>query len=334
MLEISSETNNSINEIKNDSGPINLKENFIKKLSLKNLPIQTEKSEIIKDQNENEESELEDEETKKKRLKKERVEFLIKLLTESPKRKKNKFGVGFKLKPLNQSKFSIDNKSTSTRRSKTEYSVDYNKPMPKYLTLKEQRRWISRMKKEKERKKKAKEKKENKEILKEIKSFRNTKTNREIFRSNLNRLYGYSHKFLFYNAKLKKEKWDNLEKYQEDILRVSSMNLSKDNMLKLFSDLKSIRIKSEQAKPLPPINFKALVHHSLDEDINRKKRFGFRMPKKKFSEMDEYEKEMYLIKTSRRHEKLNIGNNKFLYKMYEILPEHVVDTVYGKKRKF
>ena len=104
-------------------------------------------------------------------------------------------------------------------------------------------------------------------------------------------------------------------------------------MLKLFSDLKTIRINSEQAKPLPPINFKALVHHSLDEN-KEKKKFGLKLQNKKFSQMDEYEKEMYLIKTNSRHEKMNSNNNKFLYKMYEILPEHVVDTIYGKKRKF
>ena len=104
-------------------------------------------------------------------------------------------------------------------------------------------------------------------------------------------------------------------------------------MLKLFSDLKTIRINSEQAKPLPPINFKALVHHSLDER-REKKIFGIKTPIKKFSQMDEYEKEMYMIKTNSRHEKLNNTNNKFLYKMYEVLPEHVVDTIYAKKRKF
>ena len=331
MLNRSTELNNSINKINTKSGPINLKINFLKKLSSRNLPLSSEKSKsIISDKSENEESE-EDEETKKKRLKQERTDYLLKLLTESPKRKTRK--IGFKLKPLNRSKFSIDNKSTSTKRSKTESSDEY-KSMPKYLTLKEQRKWIKRMKKEKERKEKEREKKQNQQILKELKTFNKAKKNREIFRSNLNRLYGYTHKFLFFNAKLKKEKWNNLEKYQENILRVSSINLSKDNMLKLFSDLKTIRINSEQAKPLPPINFKALVHHSLEEEIYRKKKFGFRGPIKKFSEMDEYEKEMYMIKTSSRHEKLNTSNNKFLYKMYEILPEHVVETIYGKKRKF
>ena len=149
----------------------------------------------------------------------------------------------------------------------------------------------------------------------------------------LNKLYGYNKQYLFYKAKLKNEKWNNLEKYQEGILRVSSINLSKDNMLKLFSELKNIRLHSEQIKPLPPINFKALVHHSLDE-CRQKKKFGMKIHNKRFNEMDEYEKEMYMIKTTSRHEKMNINHNKFLYKMYEILPEHVVDTLYNKKRKF
>ena len=44
-------------------------------------------------------------------------------------------------------------------------------------------------------------------------------------------------------------------------------------------------------------------------------------------------KEMYDIKTSFRHRRLNLNTNKFIYKMYEILPEHVVDTLYIKKGK-
>ena len=280
------------------------------------------------DDEEDSEKKEEDEKAKLLRLRQERTDFLIKLLMESPKETKKK-----KLKTLNRSKFSLDKSVNSTNRSHilTEPNK-ISKSLPKFYNLKEKRKWERKLKKEKERREKEKERKENQQIMKEIKILKKAK-NREIFRSNLNKLYGYNNKFLFYNAKLKKEKWNNLEKYQDDILRVSSINLSKDNMLKLFSDLKTIRINSEQAKPLPPINFKALVHHSLDE-TNAKKKFGIRAQNKKFSQMDEYEKEMYMIKTSSRHEKLNNSSNKLLYKMYEILPEHVVESIYGKKRKF
>jgi hypothetical protein len=49
--------------------------------------------------------------------------------------------------------------------------------------------------------------------------------------------------------------------------------------------------------------------------------------------MDDYEKEIFMIKTNMRHEKLNSSNNKLIYKMYEILPEHVVENLYAKKNK-
>ena len=177
-----------------------------------------------------------------------------------------------------------------------------------------------------------KEKKVNKKniILNEIKLKQSKR--KQFFHKNLDKLYGYNKKFLFYNAKLKKQKCNNLEKYQDDILRVSAINTSKDYMMKLSSDLKTIRINSEQTKPLPPINFRALVHHSLDQN-KRKKIYGIKANNRNINQMDEYEKEMYDIKTSFRHRRLNLNTNKFIYKMYEILPEHVVDTLYIKKGK-
>ena len=284
----------------------------------------------IMEKDDTEEEEEEDETAKMLRLRQERTEFLIKLLTEeeAPKLKGRK--KKYNLKPLNRSNFSLDKTLNDSRRIITEPSQ--SRSIPKFYSLKEKRKWERRMKKEKELREKEKERQENQKIMKEINTLKKN-SNKHIFRSNLNRLYGYNNKFLFYNAKLKREKGNNLEKYQEDILRVSSINLSKDNMLKLFSDLKNIRLNSEQAKPLPPINFKALVLHSMDES-HAKKQFGLKLQNKKFSQMDEYEKEMDKIKTNSRHEKMNNSNNKFLYKMYEVLPEHVVDTIYAKKRKF
>ena len=123
-----------------------------------------------------------------------------------------------------------------------------------------------------------------------------------------------------------------MEKYQDDILRLSSINLSRDNLLKLYSDLKNIRINSEEVKPLPPINFRTIITHSLTKKMKMKK--GGYLPKsKKYKEMDDYEKEMYKIKVNNRHEKY-LSNNKFIYKMYEILPEHIVEKIYVKKKKF
>ena len=41
-----------------------------------------------------------------------------------------------------------------------------------------------------------------------------------------------------------------------------------------------------------------------------------------------------MIKTSMKHEAFNSNRQKLLYKMYEILPEHVVDTLFVKKKQY
>ena len=325
--ESSSNNSSTIFGNRNHRPYLNIKRNQIKRSFGKSHFNSYVRESPFTDKNRSDDDSEEDIKEKKLREREEFKDFLIKLLTESPndRKRKNKS----KLKPLNRSKMTLDKSVNSKKNILTEPSV--SKSIPKYLTMKEKKKLLQKIKKEKERREKEREKKENQKIMKEIKLKQSQ--NKEIFRSNLNRLYGYNRKFLFYNAKLKKEKCNSLEKYHENILRVSSINISKDNLLKLFSDLKTIKINSEQTKPLPPINFPALVNHSLNES-GQKKRFGLKQPIKKFSEMDEYEREMYMIKTNTRHEKMNFNTNKFLYKMYEILPEHVVETLYAKKRKF
>ena len=330
MKDLSYEIKNNINERRKNSMYLNFRNNSLIKSSKKNIIGLSSKDISLSNKYDNEDSEeeKENEEEKLFRLREERKKFLIELLTESPKQSNRK--KGYKLRPLNQSKYSL-NKTLNKNHVLTEPNSISNS-MPKFMSIKEKRKWELKLKKEKERKEREKERKENQKILNEIKNIRKLKKNREIFRSNLNRLYGYNQRFLFFNSKLKKEKCDNLDKYQDNILRVSSINLSRDNMLKLYTDLKNIKLNSELAKPLPPINFKLLVDHSLDEG-NERKKYRKLGSVKKFSEMDDYEKEMYKIKINNRHEKMNITNNKLLYKMYEILPEHVVETIYGKKRK-
>ena len=95
--------------------------------------------------------------------------------------------------------------------------------------------------------------------------------------TNLNKLYGYNKNFLTIRKKLKKNKESELEKYQDDILRLSSMNLSRDYLLKLFNDLKNIRMNSEKVKPLPPINFKSLIDHSLNKKNKKEKNLKYQI---------------------------------------------------------
>ena len=284
-----------------------------------------------KEQNEEDSEYIEDEETKKIRKRQEYKNYLIRLLTEPKENKKNKKDI--KLKPINkqnQSKISLD-RSLSYNTQETKENVSPYKTFFSPYIIRRNKFCSQKKNKSKKKKEKEKEKKLNKLILKEINS--RNKKKKEIFRTNLDKLYGYNKKFLFNKIKLKKEKNKDLEKYQDDILKVSAMNLSKDYMLKLSSDLKTIKMTTEKIKPLPPINFRALVNHSLDEK-KRKKRFGLWTFDKKINEMDEYEKEMYMIKTSMKHEAFNSNRQKLLYKMYEILPEHVVDTLFVKKKQY
>jgi hypothetical protein len=310
--------NNSYNSNSNRNNEV------IRHLSLSPKKTEQDSKNSKNDEIQDDESEKEeDEETKKQRKREEYTNFLIKLLTETDTPKRKIIKKGFKLNPISLSKTSLD-RSTSVKSLATQESNSNIKK--KYFTPKEPKK--KKLLKGSENK----EKKVNKKniILNEIKLKQSKR--KQFFHKNLDKLYGYNKKFLFYNAKLKKQKWNNLEKYQDDILRVSAINTSKDYMMKLSSDLKTIRINSEQTKPLPPINFRALVHHSLDQN-KRKKIYGIKANNRNINQMDEYEKEMYDIKTSFRHRRLNLNTNKFIYKMYEILPEHVVDTLYIKKGK-
>ena len=310
--------NNSYNSNSNRNNEV------MRHLSLSPKKTEQDSKNSKNDEIQDDESEKEeDEETKKQRKREEYTNFLIKLLTETDTPKRKIMKKGFKLNPISLSKTSLD-RSTSVKSLATQESNSIIKK--KYFTPKEPKK--KKLLKGSENK----EKKVNKKniILNEIKLKQSKR--KQFFHKNLDKLYGYNKKFLFYNAKLKKQKWNNLEKYQDDILRVSAINTSKDYMMKLSSDLKTIRINSEQTKPLPPINFRALVHHSLDQN-KRKKIYGIKANNRNINQMDEYEKEMYDIKTSFRHRRLNLNTNKFIYKMYEILPEHVVDTLYIKKGK-
>ena len=49
--------------------------------------------------------------------------------------------------------------------------------------------------------------------------------------------------------------------------------------------------------------------------------------------MDEYEKELYKIKTSYKYKRVKTQRNKTLYKVFEILPEYVIDALYKKRNR-
>jgi len=149
----------------------------------------------------------------------------------------------------------------------------------------------------------------------------------------LSKLYGYNKKYLFSNSKtLRKKNLLDIEKYQNRILKLSQRKISRENLVKLYTELQTIKTNAELVKPLPPINYPALVIHSFKEVENRRKYFGsLYNDGKKFDNMDEYEKEMYEIKNSSNKKRVKIFRNKRMYKIYEVLPEHVVDIIFKKK---
>jgi hypothetical protein len=169
----------------------------------------------------------------------------------------------------------------------------------------------------------------NKKLIKNIRSVNNLNKNR------LMALYGYDKDFIRSKRNLLKSKdIINLEHYQNDILKVSLRNLSKDHMIKLFTELQSIKRAADMVKPLPPINYPALILHSFKELENKRRNiFKISFEDKKLEDMDDYEKEIYQIKKSNLFKREKVVRNKRIYKIYEILPEHVIDTVYRKRNK-
>lgn len=149
----------------------------------------------------------------------------------------------------------------------------------------------------------------------------------------LSKLYGYNKKYLFSNSKtLRKKSVLDIEKYQNRILKVSQRKISRENLVKLYTELQTIKNNAELVKPLPPINYPALVLHSFKEVENKRKHIGnLYNSGKNFDNMDEYEKEMYEIKNSNNKKRVKIFRNKRMYKIYEVLPEYVVDVIFKKK---
>ena len=157
-------------------------------------------------------------------------------------------------------------------------------------------------------------------LTKENKTSKNSFNN--LKQKRLDDLYGYDSNFIkSKNHLLRKKDSFGLDKYQNEVLKISQRNLSKDYMMKLFTELQSIKRDADLVKPLPPINYRALITHCFKKDDDKKK------------EMDEYEKELYYIKKSNTFKREKTQRNKRMYKIYEILPEYVIDALYKKRNK-
>ena len=117
----------------------------------------------------------------------------------------------------------------------------------------------------------------------------------------------------------------SLSEYQSRLLNISS-NLSRDNLLKLYTELKTIKNSIEVVKPLPPVNFKKIIEHSKKE-FRRKNRIVL----KGREEKDAFEIEMENCKKNSKR-KLK-KEDPALIKAFSILPEYLVNVLVKKKRK-
>ena len=170
--------------------------------------------------------------------------------------------------------------------------------------------------------------------------FKNNRmiTTDKAFRTKLDKMYGYNKQFLNKTRKIKRNKKNtNIEKYQNKILKLSCANLSRDNIAILYSNLNKIKRETEDVKPLPPINYPALITHSCLQSERKekyKKSLGISNYQKKLNEMDDYEKELYCIKLS-KHKKNDFNNekDKRIIKLHEILPEYLIQALYNKSPK-
>ncbi len=156
-------------------------------------------------------------------------------------------------------------------------------------------------------------------------------TPKEKIQKKFNKLYGLNKEFLKNVKTVKNEKYLDLQDYQNQLLSVSS-NLSRENVLRLYTNFKSLKNQTNIIHPLPPINFNAIYEHSYRETLKGKskerKSLKYELNGKK--ELDEFEIEQANINKG-KYLKIN-KENPVMYKIYQILPEHVIEVLYTKNK--
>ena len=143
-----------------------------------------------------------------------------------------------------------------------------------------------------------------------------------------NKLYGLNEHFLKTLKAVKHEKNEfDLPDYQNLLLNAST-NLSRENILRLYTKFKSLKSMTDTIHPLPPVNFDAIYRHSYREN-EKKVRQSLKNEINNKQELDEFELEQANINKG-KYLRLT-KENPAMFKIYQILPEHVIDALYKKK---
>ena len=144
------------------------------------------------------------------------------------------------------------------------------------------------------------------------------------------KLYGLNENYYKTLSSLRTEQNLSLSEHQSKLLSISS-NLSRDNLVKLYTEFKTIKASTEIVKPLPPVNFKKLIAHSKKE-FERKKRIvlkGRKENNSKKEEKDAFEVEMENCKKNSK--KRLKKEDPAMVKAFSVLPEYLVELLVKKK---
>jgi len=155
---------------------------------------------------------------------------------------------------------------------------------------------------------------------------------KQLILNRFNKLYAIPDDFESKYKAIKNKRNISLENYQKNLLLIST-NLTKESAMKLHNKFRNIKEITEEIKPLPPFNYDALFEHSLKEAYSQ------RMKKnKKFLREIRYlkqKKDSYEIeqeKINKNKHKIIKKENPRILKLYQILPQHVVNAVLMKRK--
>lgn len=156
-------------------------------------------------------------------------------------------------------------------------------------------------------------------------------TYKEKKRRIFDKIYGISIDYENSLDSIRRERNLSLLEHQNKLLQLST-NLRKPNLIKLNKQLRNIRMESSQVTPLPPLNFHNLVEHSHKEIEKERSRNKISLLKniKLDSIKDAYEIEMEKAKI--KYYKVSKENSN-IARMYEVLPEHIVEVFVKRKHK-
>lgn len=162
-----------------------------------------------------------------------------------------------------------------------------------------------------------------------------TESSKYKIKKEFNKLYGLDETYFKVLKSIKNEKNLTLSQHQNKLLNISS-NLSKENLIRLYTEFKNIKAASEVVKPLPPVNFKLIIDHSKEESKkNKNPKNKKNVPLKEIlnqkKEKDPFEEEMMNIKLNQTS--LLKKENPALLKVFYILPEYLVEALLLKKKK-